>query len=477
MTSPNGKKGKPNNARASTLRSGLLRWSVERSDGDTKSLMRTIEALSDLAIIVDRNGVIEEAFGESETLSTIDASAWTGRRFDDMMDRACLADFREIAKAKANGDKAATFVVRHVRSDGESVTFRLTSLAIGVDLAVLLVGQILTSPDECEGTRPSARAGRAVEHRATDVARYHSLFKSAWDAVAVINAQSGRVCDLSQPAADILGLDSRRVAGRSFKNLFDRADRPGIADRLAEVVLTGMPTTLFARSGRNKQGIAVTVNRSSALDASELLIQLEEADDGQWDKGISRSLLTLVRRANEAIVLTDHVGMIVWANEAFVAIVGAGDGAAVKARPVGDFFDSAEMDIEIVLANVRLHGPIKMLRSELRGMTGQTSDVELSIISLPMASQIGFGIVLRDLSMRLPSEGGSPRPSLFDTVAAPLAGETPMQDWVRSQVDTLEKDCIEAALALTGNNRAATAKSLGLSRQGLYSKMRRYGIE
>jgi hypothetical protein len=39
-----------------------------------------------------------------------------------------------------------------------------------------------------------------------------------------------------------------------------------------------------------------------------------------------------------------------------------------------------------------------------------------------------------------------------------------------------EKICIEAELELTGDNRAAAAEMLGLSRQSLYVKLRRYGL-
>jgi DNA-binding NtrC family response regulator len=40
----------------------------------------------------------------------------------------------------------------------------------------------------------------------------------------------------------------------------------------------------------------------------------------------------------------------------------------------------------------------------------------------------------------------------------------------------IERLCIEAALELTGDNRASAAEMLGLSRQSLYSKLRRFGI-
>jgi DNA-binding NtrC family response regulator len=36
--------------------------------------------------------------------------------------------------------------------------------------------------------------------------------------------------------------------------------------------------------------------------------------------------------------------------------------------------------------------------------------------------------------------------------------------------------CIEAALQIVGDNRASAAEMLGVSRQSLYLKLRRYGL-
>jgi DNA-binding NtrC family response regulator len=47
---------------------------------------------------------------------------------------------------------------------------------------------------------------------------------------------------------------------------------------------------------------------------------------------------------------------------------------------------------------------------------------------------------------------------------------------VGETVDTIERLCIEAALELTHNNRASAAEMLGLSRQSLYVKLRRFGM-
>lgn len=51
-----------------------------------------------------------------------------------------------------------------------------------------------------------------------------------------------------------------------------------------------------------------------------------------------------------------------------------------------------------------------------------------------------------------------------------------MKDLVREATEVIERLSIEAALELTNDNRASAAEMLGLSRQSLYVKLRRYRI-
>jgi DNA-binding NtrC family response regulator len=55
-------------------------------------------------------------------------------------------------------------------------------------------------------------------------------------------------------------------------------------------------------------------------------------------------------------------------------------------------------------------------------------------------------------------------------------GRVPLKELVRETTEITERLCIEASLRLTGDNRAAAAQMLGLSRQGLYDKLRRYDM-
>ena len=61
-------------------------------------------------------------------------------------------------------------------------------------------------------------------------------------------------------------------------------------------------------------------------------------------------------------------------------------------------------------------------------------------------------------------------------VAGSYPGLMPLKQLVRESTDVIEALCIEAALKLTQDNRAAAAELLGLSRQSLYTKLRRFDI-
>jgi DNA-binding NtrC family response regulator len=55
-------------------------------------------------------------------------------------------------------------------------------------------------------------------------------------------------------------------------------------------------------------------------------------------------------------------------------------------------------------------------------------------------------------------------------------GSSSLREILSETTEVVERMCIEAALDLTSNNRAAASEMLGLSRQSLYVKLRKYGL-
>jgi DNA-binding NtrC family response regulator len=83
---------------------------------------------------------------------------------------------------------------------------------------------------------------------------------------------------------------------------------------------------------------------------------------------------------------------------------------------------------------------------------------------------------MRDVGPRVRPAAVGARPTRSVEQLTELIGRVPLKDLVREATDAIERLCIEAALELTGDNRASAAEMLGLSRQSLYVKLRRYGL-
>ena len=86
-------------------------------------------------------------------------------------------------------------------------------------------------------------------------------------------------------------------------------------------------------------------------------------------------------------------------------------------------------------------------------------------------------LFIRDISRRI-----TPDQSIDDHLPRSIdqitdrVGRVPLKELVRESTDVIEALCIEAALKLTSGNRASAAELLGLSRQSLYTKLRRFDL-
>ena len=105
------------------------------------------------------------------------------------------------------------------------------------------------------------------------------------------------------------------------------------------------------------------------------------------------------------------------------------------------------------------------------------AEVELSGAALRDSEPACFGFTVRDVGPRLSAvQRTAPPLSRSVEQLTELVGRVPLKGIVRETSDIIERLCIEAALELTQDNRASAAEMLGLSRQSLYVKLRRYGL-
>jgi transcriptional regulator PpsR len=103
--------------------------------------------------------------------------------------------------------------------------------------------------------------------------------------------------------------------------------------------------------------------------------------------------------------------------------------------------------------------------------------VEISAVAVVDGQLPCLGFTIRDVGRRLTADtrGAREMPRSVGQMTE-LVGRVPLKDIVRDTTDLIEQLCIEAALELTSDNRASAAEMLGLSRQSLYVKLRRFNL-
>jgi transcriptional regulator PpsR len=131
----------------------------------------------------------------------------------------------------------------------------------------------------------------------------------------------------------------------------------------------------------------------------------------------------------------------------------------------------------VLIGNLRQHGSVRLFATTLRGEYGTASDVEISAVSVTNGEQPCLGFTVRNVDKRAATDtrGGRELPRSAEELTE-LIGRVSLKDLVRETTDVIERLCIEAALQITGDNRATAAEMLGLSRQSLYAKLRRHGL-
>lgn len=104
--------------------------------------------------------------------------------------------------------------------------------------------------------------------------------------------------------------------------------------------------------------------------------------------------------------------------------------------------------------------------------------MELSAVTAWAGETGSTGLIIRSKGAQLAAPQPQRGPALPRSVEqlSQLVGSVPLKDIVRETSDVIEKLCIESALDLSRDNRAAAAQMLGLSRQGFYAKLRRHGL-
>jgi transcriptional regulator PpsR len=268
--------------------------------------------------------------------------------------------------------------------------------------------------------------------------------------------------------------------GRLFPEGFDEPSTQALQNLLNSVGATGRTGGISVKSLDGSREFAVAASLFREERTTYFLIRLTPANVNvalNAGSAPSSKVMEIVAGAPEGFVVTDLEGRILFANRAFLDLVQLAADEQARNEPLERWLGRPGVDFNLLTAQLREHGSLRLFATQLRGEYGSATDVEICAVAVTEGEEPCFGFTIRDVGQRITFERQAGR-DMPRSVAqlTELVGRVPLKDLVRESTDMIEKLCIEAALDITGDNRASAAEILGLSRQSLYAKLRRYGL-
>jgi transcriptional regulator PpsR len=441
---------------------------------------KLLAAAGDVAMVIDDQGIIRDLALADASMIEDGFPDWVNRPWAETV----LPDSRQKVEEILSGARAHNDgrwrEINHATPRG-ALPIKYRAIETGPDGRVVAIGRDL---------RPAAalqqgllQAQQAMERdylrlRHAEL-RYRHLFQTATEGVVIVDAGSRRVLDVNPAALRLIGDDSDGVVGQIFTGLVEAPLRDAVTSLLAGVQASGRAEPARVR-------FLSSPGRDLALSASlfrqdrnaQFIVRLTStATPGLAPQDPRLGLVDVLDRMPDAFVVTTDDFMVTACNAAFLDLVQSPVPEQVRGQPLSRFLGRPGVDISLLTAQLREHGVVRHFATVLRTSLDTEEAAEVSAVSVPDAATpcIGFSIRPVGRRMRDRTELGRTLPRSVEQLTE-LVGRVSLKEIVRETTDLIERLCIEAALNITGDNRASAAEVLGLSRQSLYSKLHRYGL-
>jgi transcriptional regulator PpsR len=431
-------------------------------------------AAADIALVLDGGGVIRDIAYNGVEIARDGVEAWIGMAWAETVAEDSAPKVSEMLEAAKSVAVGAPRQVNHVSPRGGE-------LPVSYTLVTLEGGRMLALGRERRSL--SALQHRLVEtHHATEreyarlrdaEMRYRLLFQMSSEALLIIDAGARKIIEANPAAETLLGGGQRRLVGRVFPVGFAAEDSSDLERLAARARAAGRVDGVSARLSDGTQ-VAVSAALFRQDASAFLLIRLGGGAAGRTPDDM-RAAALLLAAAPEGYVATDADGAIRWTNTAFLNLAQLATDEQAVGQPLDRFLGRPGVDMNVLLSTLRESGSVRLFATSMRGEFGSIVDVEICAARVSQGDGPIYGFLIRNVENRAAPRSETALPRSVEQLTE-LVGRVPLRDLVRETTDVIERLCIEAALELTGDNRASAAEMLGLSRQSLYVKLRRYGL-
>ena len=441
-----------------------------------------ISRIADLALVVSSQGVVIGVLSNPNFKLHSGVSRWEGQPLRDHLTVESLPKFESRFAEFLNGNGATVRPVElnHIANGAhQEFPMRYSFHQIGTDGAILMLGQDLRPVAEMQQQLVAAQIALEKDYEAQREyeTRLRVLMAATDRGTLFVTLSRGEIVDCNPAAMAMLGRQRGDLVGAAVADMLEVPDEPVLLDALSRLANSEAGDDVLART-MDGRPLVLRPTLFRTTGEQMLLCQLmDEEGAGMRSDALDEQLSGLFERSTDGIVFATKSGQILSANDAFLRLTDAVHAQAVKGRTLTDFLGRGSVDFNVMSENATRTGAMRLYATRLVGENGVEVPVEISTARLTGASEPVFAMVIRDASRAEMVRKSSQQITDVDMRSViELIGSQTLKGIVAKTTDVIEKMCIETAVELTSNNRVAAAEMLGLSRQSLYVKLRKYDL-
>lgn len=445
---------------------------------------KLLGAASDLALVLDDRGVIRDMRYSSE-LAAHDLAQWIGSPWSETVARDSRDKVKDLL-AQENDTAAKQRQINHRLPGGGNLMMLYSLVDLEHKPFRVAIGKDMSSLERMQQKLVNVqyRLEQDYQKLRQFEGRYHWMLRTSPDAVIVSRQDDLAIVEANDAAVELLGVSARRLQSMRLPQCFVEPERASLEQAVGNLDSATRSVTRELTSKRTNNVLQVSLSRFSA-DGEALVmarvVPLVNIDtESTVPDELQQRLHLLVDKAPDGLVISDQYGRIVVANAEFLDMAQVVSSELAEGGSLSQWLGFDAVDYQVIINSLQEHGSLRLYKTRMRGEHGLAVDVEVSAAAISVGKDLCFGFSIRNISRRVEvaADGGTAPPLVrSEDQLAQLVGRVPLKELVRESTDLIEQLCIEVALRKTGNNRASAAEILGLSRQSLYSKLNRYGID
>lgn len=438
-----------------------------------------VASAADVALILEDGVIRDVALGSHDLVQAGYGESWVGQPWIDTVTVESRRKVEELLGG-ASEPRGHSRQVNHFSEAGLDVPVSYTAVQMGGH-RVAALGRDLRPMSALQQRLVEAHQNleRDYSRLRSSEARYQLLFESISQPIVIVDSAALKIEEANAAAAQVLQAAEspvKELLGKPFVDFFAERSRNEVESALSDSVAVGRAHAPRLETMHGKLcDLSISAFRQGESTRSIVRLDVEGGRDAE-DETPSQ-VLGVLEHIPDGFLVASADQRVLAVNRAFVDLAHlVHKGQAVGAR-LGDFVGRSSTDLNVILSSLKTRAAVRHFATVVRDRFGNEEPVEISAVATELETATLYGFVIRGTARRVP-QGRSPGqqlPTSTDQLTG-LVGTLPLREIVRESTDIIERLCVEAALEITGDNRASAAEILGLSRQGLYSKLRRFGI-